>query len=178
MFHLKKLLLYGVLVILATAAAFTQEAKNALLIANGDYARDMGALKQPIPEAQALKTALESIGFSVTLVKNTDRDQMRRALKNFKEKTQSTGGIAFFHYGGHAMQVNGINYLIPLRAALEDEQDVAYNCLNVNDLMDSMAGDSNVVVLDSCRNNPFAQSAHRGAGIVNSSAVPKYPKCI
>lgn len=52
--HLKKLLLYGALFILATAAAFAQEAKNALLIANGDYARDMGALPQPIPEATAL----------------------------------------------------------------------------------------------------------------------------
>ena len=174
--HLKKLLFCCALFILATAAAFTQEAKNALLIANGDYARDMGSLKNPIPEARSLKSALESIGFNVTLVQNADRDQMRRALKAFKDKTRSAGGIAFFHYGGHAMQIKGANYLIPLRAALEDEQDVAYNCVNVNDLMDSMAGDSNVVVLDSCRNNPFAQSAHRGADTRGLAAVGIKPK--
>jgi peptidase C14 caspase catalytic subunit p20 len=177
MHHLKKLLLCCVLFAFTAATVLTaQEAKNALLIANGDYARDMGYLPQPVPEARSLKSALESIGFNVTLVQNADRDQMRRALKNFKEKTQSTGGIAFFHYGGHAMQVNGINYLIPLRAALEDEQDVAYNCVNVNDLMDSMAGDSNVVVLDSCRNNPFAQSAHRGADTRGLAAIGRKPK--
>ena len=174
--HLKKLLFCCALFILATAAAFTQEAKNALLIANGDYARDMGSLKEPIPEAWGLKSALESIGFNVTLVQNADRDQMRRALKAFKDKTRSAGGIAFFHYGGHAMQIKGANYLIPLRAALEDEQDVAYNCVNVNDLMDSMAGDSNVVVLDSCRNNPFAQSAHRGADTRGLAAIGRKPK--
>ena len=174
--HLKKLLFCCALFILATAAAFSQEAKNALLIANGDYARDMGYLPQPVPEARELKSALESIGFNVTLVQNADRDQMRRALKAFKDKTRSAGGIAFFHYGGHAMQIKGANYLIPLRAALEDEQDVAYNCVNVNDLMDSMAGDSNVVVLDSCRNNPFAQSAHRGADTRGLAAVGVKPK--
>ena len=174
--HLKKFLFCCTLFAFTAAAAFTQEAKNALLIANGDYARDMGYLPQPVPEARSLKSALESIGFNVTLVQNADRDQMRRALKAFKDKTRSAGGIAFFHYGGHAMQIKGANYLIPLRAALEDEQDVAYNCVNVNDLMDSMAGDSNVVVLDSCRNNPFAQSAHRGGGERGLAAIGIKPK--
>ena len=174
--HLKKLLFCCTLFALTAAAVTAQEAKNALLIANGEYGRNMGALSQPIPEAWSLKSALESIGFNVTLVQNADRDQMRRALKAFKDKTRSAGGIAFFHYGGHAMQIKGANYLIPLRAALEDEQDVAYNCVNVNDLMDSMAGDSNVVVLDSCRNNPFAQSAHRGADTRGLAAVGIKPK--
>ena len=174
--HLKKLLFCCALFILATAAAFTQEAKNALLIANGDYARDMGALKQPIQEARGLKSALESIGFNVTLVQNADRDKMLRALKAFKEKTRGAGGIAFFHYGGHAMQIKGKNYLIPLRATLEDEQDVAYNCVNVNDLMESMEGEANVVVLDSCRNNPFAVSRHRGADTRGLAAVSIKPK--
>ena len=174
--YLKKFLFCCTLFAFTAAAVTAQEAKNALLIANGDYARDMGSLKEPIPEAWGLKSALESIGFNVTLVQNADRDQMRRALKAFKDKTRSAGGIAFFHYGGHAMQIKGANYLIPLRAALEDEQDVAYNCVNVNDLMDSMAGDSNVVVLDSCRNNPFAQSAHRGADTRGLAAVGIKPK--
>ena len=174
--YLKKFLFCCTLFAFTAAAVTAQEAKNALLIANGDYARDMGSLKEPIPEAWGLKSALESIGFNVTLVQNADRDQMRRALKAFKDKTRSAGGIAFFHYGGHAMQIKGANYLIPLRAALEDEQDVAYNCVNVNDLMDSMAGDSNVVVLDSCRNNPFAQSAHRGADTRGLAAIGRKPK--
>ena len=174
--HLKKFLFCCTLFAFTAAAAFTQEAKNALLIANGDYARDMGYLPQPVPEARSLKSALESIGFNVTLVQNADRDKMLRALKAFKEKTRGAGGIAFFHYGGHAMQIKGKNYLIPLRATLEDEQDVAYNCVNVNDLMESMEGEANVVVLDSCRNNPFAVSRHRGADTRGLAAVSIKPK--
>lgn len=157
-------------------AAFPQDVKNALLIANGAYGRDMGALAEPIPEARALQSALESIGFDVTFVQDADRDRMRSALKSFKEKTKNAGGIAFFHYGGHAVQVNGANYLIPLQATLEDEDDVAYNCVNVDDLMASMAGEENVVVLDSCRNNPFALSRHRGANTRGLAAVKVKPK--
>ena len=169
--HLKKLLLYGALFILATAAAFAQEAKNALLIANGDYARDMGALPQPIPEATALKFALESIGFNVTLVKNANLEDMQKALAAFKAKTQREGGYAFFHYGGHAVQVNGVNYLIPLKANLDDELSVGYRCVYVDEVMNSLRGDANIVILDSCRNNPFAQSTHRGAGTRGLAAV-------
>ena len=79
MHHLKKFLLCCTLFAFTAVAVTAQEAKNALLIANGDYARDMGSLKEPIPEAWSLKSALESIGFNVTLVQNADRDQMRRA---------------------------------------------------------------------------------------------------
>ena len=155
--------------------AFAQEAKNALLIANASYDRNFGALKQPIPEAINLKTALESVGFSVTLIKDADLNSMRKALKAFKSKVQLQGGIAFFHYGGHAVQVNGINYLIPLKAVLEDEQDASYNCLNIDDLMDSMRGDSNVIVLDSCRNNPFSSSSNRGSATRGLAAVKHKP---
>ena len=155
--------------------AFAKEAKNALLIANGSYGRDFGALKQPVPEAIDLKAALESVGFSVTLIKDVDLNGMRKALKAFKSKVKMQGGIAFFHYGGHAVQVNGINYLIPLGAELEDEQDAAYNCLNIDDLMDSMQGDSNVIVLDSCRNNPFSNASHRGGATRGLAAVKHKP---
>ena len=81
--HLKQLLLCSVLLfMLATAAAFAKEAKNALLIANGEYGRNMGALSQPVPEARELKSALESIGFKVTLVQNADLDGMCFTLKS------------------------------------------------------------------------------------------------
>ena len=91
MHHLKKLLFCCALFILATDATFTQEAKNALLIANSDYERSMGYLLQPVPEAMELKSALESIGFSVTLVKNANLEDMQKALAAFKAKTQREG---------------------------------------------------------------------------------------
>ena len=169
--YLKKFLLCCTLFAFTAAAVTAQEAKNALLIANSDYGRGMGYLRQPVPEAAELKSALESIGFNVTLVKNANLEDMQKALAAFKAKTQREGGYAFFHYGGHAVQINGVNYLIPLKANLDDELSVGYRCVYVDEVMNSLRGDANIVILDSCRNNPFAQSAHRGAGIRGLAAV-------
>ena len=166
---LKKRLFCCVLALLA-ATAFTQEAKNALLIANEAYGREIEALSQPIAEAEALKTALEIIGFNVTLVKNANLEQMQQSLAAFKKLT-CNGGIAFFHYGGHAVQVKGVNYLIPLNARLDDEESVKYRCVYVDEVMNSLKGSANVVILDSCRDNPFAVSSNRGSGTRGLAAV-------
>ena len=122
-----------------------EEKKVALLIANDDYARDLGKLLQPIKEAEALKKALESIGFKVILLKNANKASMKRTLKSFKD--QSTGNIAFFHYGGHAVSVGGKNYLIPLETKIEDEDDLEDECFSVDAVMKNMQGSSNIVLV-------------------------------
>ena len=172
--HLKQLLLCSVLLLFAfSTAAFGQEAKNALLIANGNYPDEIGDLPQPIPEAEELKAALMSIGFEVTLVKDADRDTMEEALQHFKEKTEKAGGIAFFHYGGHAVQVNGINYLIPTHTDIKSQSKVRSRGIKLDEIMESMSGKANIVILDSCRDNPFKNS--RGGGERGLAAVNKVP---
>ena len=172
---LKKIAAFFMLFALATVA-FTQEAKNALLIANSDYPNEIGGnLSQPVSEAKALKTALESIGFEVMLTINADRETMDTALQQFKQKTLDARGIAFFHYGGHAVQVQGINYLIPAHTNIEDESKVRYRCIELDEIMDSMGGTKNIAVLDSCRNNPFGKS-RGGSGTRGLAAVNKRPR--
>ena len=152
---------------------FAQEVKNALLIANGEYGNDIEPLPNPIPEARALKTALESIGFNVMIVENVNREQMYDALNAFREKCEKEDGIAFFHYGGHAVQIDGANYLLPANTQLETIKQVPYNCVNVNDVMEHMKGDANIVVLDSCRNNPFKSGTRGGATTRGLAAVTR-----
>ena len=168
---MKRKMFFAVALVLVGGILCFGEAKNALLIANGAYAKDIGALTQPIGEAEALKLALESIGFNVTLVKNANLEQMQRALSSFKKVT-SNGGIALFHYGGHAVQIDGINYLIPLNARLDDKESIKYRCVYVDEVMNSLKGEANVVILDSCRDNPFATSSHRGTKTRGLAAVP------
>ena len=170
--HLKKLLFCYILFMFTVAIAFPQEAKNALLIANSDYPDEIGDLPKPVPEAEALKAALESIGFEVTMVTNADKETMVETLQHFKEKTEKAGGIAFFHYGGHAVQVNGINYLLPALTKIENESKVRFRCVELDEVMQSMRGKSNVVILDSCRNNPFGNSrgaVTRGLAVVSAA---------
>ena len=174
MLRIKKL--FSIFVIAGLlSSAFSQEAKNALLIANSDYS-EIKSLSQPVPEGEELKTALESIGFSVMFVKNANRDEMFDSLLEFRNKTKKAGGIAFFHYGGHAVQIDGKNYLIPINSKIDDEEQIRYRCVELDEVMDSMTGESNVVVLDSCRNDPFPNGKHRGGDTRGLAAVSRKPK--
>ena len=141
----------------AEAKAFKnqKEVRNALLIANNIYSGNIPSLANPVPEALALKRKLEEIGFKVTLLENGDKYDMEEALFNFEKICKKEGGLAFFHYGGHAVQIDGKNYLIPSHAKVESIGQVDSNCVNVQDIMASMQANENIVVLDSCRDNPF-----------------------
>lgn len=168
---LLKLCIFGI----AVSVCFSQEAKNALLIANGDYS-EIKSLSQPVPEGEDLKAALESIGFSVTFVKNANRNEMFDSLREFKNKVEKEGGISFFHYGGHAVQIQGANYLIPVNEKINDEEQIPDSSVDLNRVMDFMVGESNVVVLDSCRNDPFPNGKHRGGDTRGLAAVSLKPK--
>ena len=153
---------------------FAEEARNALLIANGEYSHFSG-LSEPVKEAENLRAALEQIGFTVKIVKNASLEVMNDALSDFEATLKKSGGIGFFHYGGHAVQVAGKNYLIPSTAEIPDERRVNTRTLNVDEVMNSMVADTNIVILDSCRNNPLPAGSGRSAsrGLVISSVRPK-----
>jgi uncharacterized caspase-like protein len=151
--------------------------KEALLIANADYAH-FGKLPNPVPDAHQLSAALEQIGFSVNLVENASREQMLDAIGTFEERLKASRGVAFFHYGGHGVQVNGRNYLIPADAEIPDEKRVATRALELDEIMAALEASgsaASIVVLDACRDNPLpatsTRSATRGLSVIQ--AKPK-----
>ena len=150
------------------------EPRNALLIANGNY-QNFSGLANPIPEANALADSLRRLGFNVTIEINQTLDEMQLSLIAFELKVRQSGGIAFFHYGGHAVQVGGENYLIPADADIPSERLAKSRALNLDEVMTSMCGDTNIVILDACRNNPLPAGDGRSAsrGLVPISRKPK-----
>ena len=165
---------FCIIIMIIAALSGYAEARNALLIANGKYTNFAG-LKNPIPEANDLAKSLKSLGFNVTVKTDLSREEMADALYDFQQKVEEEGGIAFFHYGGHAVQVKGINYLIPANADIPDERRVDTRCLNLDEVMFSMSGDTNIVILDACRNNPLPAVSGRSAsrGLVPIANKPK-----
>lgn len=152
-----------------------QEAHNALLIANGEYT-NCPSLAQPVSEALALKPVLEELGFTVTVLQNASRTQISEALDNFGNKTREEGGIAFFHYGGHAVQAHGINYILPADADIPDDSKLKTRAVDAEEIMTSMNADANIVILDSFRNNPLPSAKNRSTqtrGIVAMTVQPK-----
>jgi uncharacterized caspase-like protein len=136
--------------LLAIGANAMSENRTALLIADWAYA-NFGRLATPVPEARALKAALERLGFEVTMVENSSREGMLDALSDFEQALRRRGGIALFHYGGHGLQVAGKNYLVPANAEIPDERRVATRAVDVDEVMgslDASGSETNIVVLD------------------------------
>jgi hypothetical protein len=85
---------------------------------------------------------------------------MVRAIRLFGEQL-SKGGVGLFYFAGHGLQVKGRNYLVPVNADIAHEEEIEFNAVDVNLVlakMDAAKNGLNIVILDACRNNPFARS--------------------
>ncbi|MCA9465991.1 MAG: caspase family protein, partial [Nitrospira sp.] len=104
------------------------------------------------------------------------QERMEHNISEFGRQLYQ-GGVGLFYYAGHGVQVDGENYLIPVGANIQSESDVRYKAVNIGQVLGKMGearNGLNIVILDACRDNPFAKrfrSASRGLAIVSSSAV-------
>ncbi len=137
--------------------------KEALLIANGKYSHFAG-LAHPESDAAKLGSALKQLGFRVRVVRDGSREQMLDAIAEFERGLRNTGAIAFFHYGGHGVQVDGKNYLLPADADIPDERRVATRAVALDEVMtamDAAAARASIIVIDACRDNPLPAGSGR-----------------
>lgn len=148
----------------AAAPARAEESKRlALVVGNSDY--ESSPLKNPVNDASDMGKMLKGLGFEVISRLNANQKQMEDAIRQFQGKlTKETMGLFFF--AGHGMQVGGVNYLIPIGAKISQESDIKYESVDAGRVLDAMhnAGNPlNIVILDACRDNPFARSYRSGS---------------
>jgi TonB family protein len=130
----------------------------ALVIGNSAYPN--APLKNPVNDAQDIAAALRALGFEVISRENVNQNEMKRAIREFGEKIRGAA-VGLFYYAGHGVQVKGENYLVPVDAKVESEQEVEYECVKAGFVlaqMDAARDSMNIVILDACRNNPFVRS--------------------
>lgn len=135
-----------------------EKIRHALVIGNSAY--KTSPLKNPVNDARDFAEALKKLGFDVILKENADQRTMEKAIGKFGRQLRG-GGAGLFYFAGHGMQVNGRNYLIPVDVEIESESDVKYESVDAGRVLGKMedAGNElNIVILDACRNNPFARS--------------------
>jgi hypothetical protein len=134
------------------------ERRIALIIGNSSY-KD-SPLVNPVNDARAMAEALRNFGFEVIYGENLSQNDMKRNIRAFGEKIRK-GGIGLFYYAGHGIQVRGRNYLIPVGATINNEEEVEYESVDIGlalAQMESARNRLNIIILDACRNNPFARS--------------------
>ena len=150
------------LVVLATPTVVLAVGRVALVVGNSTYAH-IGRLPNPDNDARDMSAALRRLGFEVTTELDADRVELTEALRAFTR--QSAGAdVALVFYAGHGIEMDGVNYLVPVDARLERDVDVRFETVTVDDLLVSTSGASlRLVILDACRNNPLARSMQRTA---------------
>lgn len=146
-------LLLGLTILSNSAYA---ESRVALVIGNSAY-KKVPALPNPQNDATDIAVVLKRLGFKVNKSLNLTYGAMRRALRDFGN--QAIGAdIALVYFAGHGIEVNRQNYLIPVDAALKTDLDVEFEAITLDLVMSAVrqAKGLRVVLLDACRNNPFA----------------------
>lgn len=136
----------------------------ALVLGNSAYSPEI-ALRNPANDARAVSELLLEMGFdNVDLVLDADRFEMESALDRFSAAIDGAE-TAFFYYAGHGLQINGENLLVPVDLNLTGRRDIN-KLTRVAEIVEEVERASNfgVVVLDACRNNPFANQLNQELG--------------
>jgi tetratricopeptide (TPR) repeat protein len=144
------------------ADAYKDEKRYALVIGNSNYPKEIGVLKNPVNDATDIANELRNSHFEVDLLTNATYGQMRAAMLKFKERVDAGDRdktVSLFYYAGHGLAHDDENYLVPIDASIEYEDDIARYCFAVQRMvlanMERSNSRMNIVILDACRNNPF-----------------------
>ena len=145
---------------LAAPLSASAASRVALVVGNGAYTH-ASRLPNPANDASDMAAALRRLGFEVTIARDAGRTDLNEALRAFTRRS-ATADVALVFYAGHAMEMDGVNYLLPVDARVERDTDVRYETVTLDDVLASTSGAGlRVVILDACRNNPLARSMQR-----------------
>jgi formylglycine-generating enzyme required for sulfatase activity len=149
------------------------EQRLALVIGNSNYPDDY--LPNPRNDAGALANILPAYGFTVIHKQDLNQEQMEFAIIDFGQRL-SQGGVGLFYFGGHGIQIDQHNYLVPIGPQIQKAQLVKYRAIDAQFVVEVMqaAGSSvNIVILDACRDNPYRSYFRSEDGL----AAMKAPRC-
>lgn len=153
---------WAILSALFVTTPASADKRVALVIGNGDYAQ-VGLLTNPTNDAQAIARMLEEAGFdSVDLHKNLDFRKLRQVIAEFSANAR-TADVAVVYYSGHGIELDGVNYLVPVDAVLANDVDVRYEAFALDDLVRALEPPKRLrlIMLDACRDNPFVRRIKR-----------------
>ncbi|MBR0985739.1 caspase family protein [Bradyrhizobium liaoningense] len=134
----------------------------ALVIGNGAY-KNVHALPNPPRDSKLIASVLRDVGFQTVIsVSDLTRDKFFDALKAFAEEAEKADW-AVVYYAGHGFEIGGVNYLVPVDAKLAADKDAETQAVALEQVIAAVgaARKMRLVVLDACRDNPFAPTMQR-----------------
>jgi uncharacterized caspase-like protein len=138
------------------------ERRVALVIGNSAY-KSVPRLTNPANDATLVGGMFKKAGFDTVDIKlDLNVVDMRKALREFGSRAREAD-VAVLYYAGHGIELDGVNYLIPTDAALETDTDVFDEAFPLERVLFAIepAKQLRLVILDACRDNPFAKTMKR-----------------
>ena len=135
--------------------------RYALVIGNSNYGKEIGDLRNPVNDAQDMAALLKQKGFTVSILTNATQREMKSGINEFTKQLVEKDSMGLFFFAGHGIEVDGHNFLIPIGANINSESDVPYEGVDSGRVMGGMEASGNnlnLIILDACRNNPYARS--------------------
>lgn len=129
----------------------------ALVVGAADYAH-APALAHTLNDARGIAEALRRLNFDVDLVLNPDRTTLENAVRTLGRKSLGAD-VSLFYFSGHALESGGINWLLPVSADVQSNNDLRFESLDLDAVLEQTTGTARVslVFLDACREDPFKQ---------------------
>ncbi|MBI5261353.1 MAG: caspase family protein [Bradyrhizobium sp.] len=146
---------------LCADAAFADK-RVALVIGMSEY-QHVPRLENPAHDADLVAGLLKRAGFDVvTIQHDLGVAALRRAIRDFS-LTAADADVAVVYFAGHGIEVNGTNYLIPADARLLSDFDIEDETISLDRVMWALSAVKRLrlVILDACRDNPFAKTMKR-----------------
>ncbi len=161
--------------ILLGSHAALAENRVALVIGQSNY-RAVVPLPNPANDAKAVSQMLTESGFEVLTAADLSQNELRAKVGDFAAKVAEKGPdtVALVFYAGHGLQIDGENFLVPVDVDPKRETDIPLQAVRLNDILNTLASvpsKTRILLLDSCRNNPFpdiSKTAARGLAIVDA----------
>jgi hypothetical protein len=149
--------------LLCAVASATAERRVALVIGNGDYNHAI-KLPNPTSDAGAIARLLNDLGFEVSVGLDLGRDALTEKIAEFAVASRGAD-VALFFYAGHGFQLGGKNLIVPVDAEIASELHAKIRTIEVDTILHDIMGDAQVkiVLLDACRDNPFAERIRENA---------------
>ena len=150
--------------------------RYALVIGNGNY--EEGALANPTNDATLMADKLANAGFDVYRYYNLKKSGMDDAVSSFvKVVNRDNQATAVVYYAGHGVEVEGVNYLIPVdNGKIESEEDVKIYAYSLDNILSLLNAKEQIIIVDACRNNPYKMSGDRAAGVKGGLGALKEAK--